>query len=126
MVPVPLASEITEDLPNDLLPQVFVLGLVVRVAEFFIARLKAELCVCLLKLMLTLLCVITTSALILALLEHFLARDGYLALRLLQLTLSLLASKLPLCDQAQLEDLEHVCRLKSVNLDQVEGKGCLS
>ena len=126
MVPVPLASEVTEDLSNDLLPQVFVLGLVVRVAESFIARLKAELCVRLLKLMLTLLCVLTTSALVLALLEHFLARDDYLALRLLQLALSLLASKLPLCDQTQLKDLEHVCRLEPVNLDQVEGKGCLS
>ena len=54
MVTVPLASQITENCPNDLLTKLLILRLVVRVAEHFVARLEADLSVSLIELILIL------------------------------------------------------------------------
>ena len=54
MVTIPLASQITENCPNDLLTKLLILRLVVRVAEHFVARLEADLSVSLIELILIL------------------------------------------------------------------------
>lgn len=52
MVTIPLASQITENCPNDLLTKLLILRLVVRVTEHFVARLEADLSVSLIELVL--------------------------------------------------------------------------
>jgi len=49
MVTVPLACEIAENFLDDILAELLVIGLIVSVAEHFVARRKAKLSVSLVK-----------------------------------------------------------------------------